>query len=255
MILLGKSNPIIQQCLPQSSYRNIAIGLLRSIKHMTMLEWRLIILLTIDRTSLVFWSGLFLPSQVQYSNTIVTEPDLGTFGNVSRYHVLLGSKFSIVTAFVRMTVVFRKPRDMTLQIISDRGNFTLDFKQRWFCASPLFLQTLEPWIPNQKQTLLSGKKTLDHWATLQCLFQENLGMRNVICLCVVTLDARMGFAWHSSQDCGYPCRNISHHDFSCHLIFDECAWIRQWPLWLTLTGESEVFPMVVEFTDPDWNTF
>ncbi len=30
--------------------------------------------------------------------------------------------------------------DMAAQIITDCGNFTLDFKQHGFCASPLFLQ-------------------------------------------------------------------------------------------------------------------
>ncbi len=33
---------------------------------------------------------------------------------------------------------------MAAQIITDCGNFTLDFKQHGFCASPLFLQTLGP---------------------------------------------------------------------------------------------------------------
>ncbi len=41
------------------------------------------------------------------------------------------------------------PADVTApQIITDCGNFTLDFKQVGFCASPLFLQTLGPWFPN-----------------------------------------------------------------------------------------------------------
>ncbi len=46
-----------------------------------------------------------------------------------------------------LTVDFRKHSgptpadDMAAQIITDCGNFTLDFKQRGFCASPLFLQT------------------------------------------------------------------------------------------------------------------
>ncbi len=54
------------------------------------------------------------------------------------------------------------------QIITDCGNFTLDFKQHWFCASPLFLQTLEPWFPNEIHNLLSSeKRTLDHWVTVQ----------------------------------------------------------------------------------------
>ncbi len=34
------------------------------------------------------------------------------------------------------------------QIITDCGNFTLNFKQHGFCSSPHFLQTLGPWFPN-----------------------------------------------------------------------------------------------------------
>ncbi len=53
---------------------------------------------------------------------------------------------------------------MAAQIITDCGNFTLDFKQHGLCASPLFLQTLGPWFPNEMQNLLSSeKRTLDHW--------------------------------------------------------------------------------------------
>ncbi len=76
-----------------------------------------------------------------------------------------------------LTVDFRKHSgptpadDMAAQIITDCGNFTLDFKQHGFCASPLFLQTLGPWFPNEMQNLLSSeKKTLDHWATVQLFF-------------------------------------------------------------------------------------
>ncbi len=55
--------------------------------------------------------------------------------------------------------------DMAPQTITDCGNFTLDLKQRGFCASPLFLQTLGPWFPNEMPNLLSSeKRTLDHWA-------------------------------------------------------------------------------------------
>ncbi len=49
-----------------------------------------------------------------------------------------------------LTVDFRKHSgptpadDMAAQIITDCGNFTLDYKQHGFCASPLFLQTLGP---------------------------------------------------------------------------------------------------------------
>ncbi len=78
---------------------------------------------------------------------------------------------------VALTVDFRKHSgptpadDMAAQIITDCGNFTLDFKQHGFCASPLFLQTLGPWFPNEMQNLLSSeKRTLDHWATVQFFF-------------------------------------------------------------------------------------
>ncbi len=46
-----------------------------------------------------------------------------------------------------LTVEFRKHSgptpadDMAAQIITDCGNFTLDFRQHGFCASPVFLQT------------------------------------------------------------------------------------------------------------------
>ncbi len=80
-----------------------------------------------------------------------------------------------------LTVDFRKHSgptpvdDMAAQIITDCGNFTLDFKQHGICASPLFLQTLGPWFPNEMQNLLSSeKRTLDHWATV---FVEGVNVR------------------------------------------------------------------------------
>ncbi len=76
-----------------------------------------------------------------------------------------------------LTVDFRKRNgptpadDMAAQTITDCGNFTLDFKQHGFCASPLFLQTRGPWFSNEIQHLLSSeKRTLDHWATVQFFF-------------------------------------------------------------------------------------
>ncbi len=76
-----------------------------------------------------------------------------------------------------MAVDFRKHNgptsadDMAAQIITDCGNFTLDFKQHGFCASPFFLQTLGPWFPNEMQNWLSSeKRTLDHWATVRFFF-------------------------------------------------------------------------------------
>jgi len=72
-----------------------------------------------------------------------------------------------------LTVDFRKHSQPKLaaQIITDCGNFTLDFKQHGFCVTPLFLQTLGPWFTNEMQNLLSSeKRTLDHWATVQLFF-------------------------------------------------------------------------------------
>ncbi len=76
-----------------------------------------------------------------------------------------------------MTLVFKKRNgptpadDIAPQIITDCGNLTLDFKQLGLRASPPFLQTLGPWIPNEIQTLLSSeKRTLDHWATVQFFY-------------------------------------------------------------------------------------
>ncbi len=99
--------------------------------------------------------------------------------------------------------------DMAPQTITDCGNFTLDLKQRGFCASPLFLQTLGPWFPKEMQNLLSSENiTLDHSAAVQSflslaqarrfwrclLFKSGLtqGMRQLkpmscIRLCVVVL--------------------------------------------------------------------
>ncbi len=108
--------------------------------------------------------------------------------------------------------------DMAPQTITDCGNFTLDLKQRGFCASPLFLQTLGPWFPKEMQNLLSSENiTLDHSAAVQsflslaqarrfwrCLFKSGLtqGMRQLkpmscIRLCVVVLEALTPAAVHS----------------------------------------------------------
>ncbi len=58
-----------------------------------------------------------------------------------------------------LTVDFRKhsgptPADDMAAKSSLTGNFTLDFKQHGFCASPLFLQTLGPWFPKCKITFI-----------------------------------------------------------------------------------------------------
>ncbi len=109
-----------------------------------------------------------------------------------------------------LTVDFRKHSgptpadDMAAQIITDCGNF----KQHGFCASPLFLQTLGPWFPNEMQNLLSSeKRTLDHWVIFlhaqvrrfwRCLwFRSGLVAFSWRRLSVVTLDALTPASVHS----------------------------------------------------------
>ena len=109
--------------------------------------------------------------------------------------------------------------DMAPQTITDCRNFTLDFKQHGFCASPLFIQTLGPWFPKEMQNWLSSENiTLDHSAAVQSflslaqtrrfwrclLFKSGLtqGMRQLkpmscIRLCVVVLEALTPAAVHS----------------------------------------------------------
>ncbi len=105
---------------------------------------------------------------------------------------------------------------MAPQTITDCGNFTLDLKQRGFCASPLFLQTLGPWFPKEMQNLLSSENiTLDHSAAVQsflslaqarrfwrCLLFKSgltwtLKPMSCIRLCVVVLEALTPAAVHS----------------------------------------------------------
>ncbi len=141
-----------------------------------------------------------------------------------------------------LTVDFRKHSgptpadDMAAQIITDCGNFTLDFKQHGFCASPLFLQTLGPWFPNEMQNLLSSeKRTLDHWATVQIFFSTAqvrcfwrcLWFRSGLVALFLKMSERgdswctwlqlqstpcealpsvwISFAWLYSQACSHPC--------------------------------------------------
>ncbi len=137
-----------------------------------------------------------------------------------------------------LTVDFRKHSgptpadDMAAQIITDCGNFTMDFKQHGFCASPLFLQTLGPWFPNEMQNLLSSeKRTLDHWViflhspgkmllTLS-LVQKWLGspfpedvwawwllmhwLQLQSTPCEALPSVWISFVWLYSQACGHPC--------------------------------------------------
>ncbi len=105
--------------------------------------------------------------------------------------------------------------DMAPQTITDCGNFTLDLKQRGFCASPLFLQTLGPWFPKEMQNLLSSENiTLDHSAAVQSFLSLAQTRRFWRCLlfksgCSSTLCESpphfwMGFVSQSSPGCSYP---------------------------------------------------
>ncbi len=138
-----------------------------------------------------------------------------------------------------LTVDFRKHSgptpadDMAAQIITDCGNFTLNFKQHGFCASPLFLQTLGPWFPNEMQNLLSsgfgplsnspvlflhspGKTLLtlslvqkwlgspfpeDVW--VWWLLMHWLQLQSTPCEALPSV--WISFAWQYSQACGHPC--------------------------------------------------
>ncbi len=105
--------------------------------------------------------------------------------------------------------------DMAPQTITDCGNFTLDLKQRGFCASPLFLQTLGPWFPKEMQIYFHQRTLL--WTTQQqsspfvfsqarcfwrcLLFKSGLSwtLKPMSCirLCVVVLEALTPAAVHS----------------------------------------------------------
>ncbi len=121
---------------------------------------------------------------------------------------------------------------MAAQIITDCGNFTLDFKLHGFCASPLFLQTLGPWFPNEMQNLLSSERGL--WTTefffstaqvktllTLSLVQKWLGspfpedvwawwllmhwLQLQSTPCEALSSVWISFAWLYSQACGHPC--------------------------------------------------
>ncbi len=164
-----------------------------------------------------------------------------------------------------LTVDFRKHSgptpadDMAAQIITDCGNFTLDFKQHGFCASPLFLQTLGPWFPNEMQNLLSseklsnspvcfllspGKMLLTMFLFQKFPFPEDvwawwllmhwLQLQSTPCEALPSV--WIGFAWHYSQACGHPCclctfsYPISSFQSTVHLICFDTALLEQPPL-------------------------
>ncbi len=157
--------------------------------------------------------------------------------------------------------------DMTAQIITDCRNFTLDFKQHGFCASPLFLQTLVTWLPNGNAKftfiwkedfgplsnspvlfLLSPGKML----LTMFLFQEWLGspfpedvwvwwllihsLQLQFTPCEALPSVWISFAWQYSQACGHPCClctfsfPISSYQSTLHLMCFDTALLEQPPL-------------------------
>ncbi len=143
-----------------------------------------------------------------------------------------------------LTVDFRKHSgptpadDMAAQINTDCGNFTLDFKQHGFCVSPLFLQTLGPWFPNEMHKFISSEKSTygplsntnspvisllspDKMLLTMFLFQKWLGrpfledigawwllmhwLQLQFTPCEALPSVWIGFAWQYSQACGHRC--------------------------------------------------
>ncbi len=181
-----------------------------------------------------------------------------------------------------LTVDFRKHSgptpadDMAAQIITDCGNFTLDFKQHGFCVSPLFLQTLGPWFPNENTTftfiwkedfgslsnspvlfLLSPVKMLLTMFLVQKWFGSSFpedvwAWWLQFTPCEDLPSVWIGFTWQYSQACGHSCclctfsYPISSFQSTLHLICFDTALLEQPPpppfsndpLWLTLFVEG-----------------
>ncbi len=140
-----------------------------------------------------------------------------------------------------LTVDFRKHSgptpadDMAAQIITDCGNFTLDFKQHGFCASPLFLQTLGPCFQMKCKIYLLWKEDFGPLSNSPVLFLHSPGkMLLTLSLvqkwlgspfpedvwawwllmhwlqlqstpCEALPSVWISFAWLYSQACGHPC--------------------------------------------------
>ncbi len=123
---------------------------------------------------------------------MVIEPAFGTFGSVGRCQVMLENEISISISLsaegsmkcsknflvdgridfgLDKTQWTNTSRWHAAQIITDCETSHWTSEQHGFCASPVFLQTLGPWFPNEMQNgPLSEKRTLDHWATVQFFF-------------------------------------------------------------------------------------
>ncbi len=170
-----------------------------------------------------------------------------------------------------LTVDFRKHSgptpayNMASQIITDCGNFTLDFKQHGLFASPLFLQTLGPWFPNEMQNLIwkedfgplsnspvlfllsPGNMLLKMFLVQKWLdspFPEDVWvwwlLMHWLQLQFTPLEALLSvwisFVWQYSQACGHPCcwctfsYPIYSFQSTLHLICFDTALLEQPPL-------------------------
>ncbi len=171
-----------------------------------------------------------------------------------------------------LTVDFRKHSgptpadDMAAQIITDCGNFTLDFKQHGCCASPLFLQTLGLWSPNEMQLTFIWKEDFGPLSSITVLFllspgkmlltmflfQKWLGspfpedfwawwllmhwLQFQFTPCEALPSVWIGFAWQYSQACSHPCclftfsYPISSFQSTLYLICFDTALLEQPPL-------------------------
>ncbi len=155
---------------------------------------------------------------------------------------------------------------MAAQIITDFRNFTLDFKQHGFCASPVFLQTPDldyqmkskiyihlkedfgPLSNSPVLFLLSpGKMLLTMFLFLKWLgspFPEDVWawwllmhwLKLQFTPCEALPSVWIGFAWLYSQACGHPCclctfsYPISSFQSTLHLICFDTALLEQPPL-------------------------
>ncbi len=165
-----------------------------------------------------------------------------------------------------LTVDFRKHSgptpadDMAAQIITDCGNFTLDFKQHGFCASPLFLQTLGPCFQMKCKIYFHLKRGL--WTTelfflhspgktllTLSLVQKWLGspfpedvwawwllmhwLQLQFTPCEALTSVWIIFAWQYSQACSHPCCLCtfsypnSYFKSTLHLICFDTALCKQ----------------------------
>ncbi len=178
-----------------------------------------------------------------------------------------------------LTVDFRKHSgptpadDMAAQIITDCAYFTLNFKQHGFCASPLFLQTLGPWHPNEELGFKEDFGPLSNSPVLFLLspgkilltlfmFQKWLGspfpedvwpwwllmhwLQLQFSPCEALPSVWISFAWQYSQACGHVHILLPNFFLPINFAFKMLWYSTPWtatsfstdPLWLSLFVEG-----------------